>query len=674
MVGGQINSAPRSAASFPIQLLVNYWEIVPSQMAAKLEVLYRAGVKHIATFVPWQAVESDISHSLTRFLQAVADRKMTVSLIVTPELGVHFTSSGLPKDVMNRTDTVAQHFQKGPVQISLAPNSFHLPSLLSPEFTKRYYSFLSRIDNLLYDFEKTQGRSLDNVTLVMTGGFWKYYRSPVASATGAYSGIAGDYSNNGGVVYRQAVEDFYSQPEFNDPNPAAAQRWKTQAMDEVNRRWFHQHSEAVFRNRTLQFVRKRVSSVQLREIELFTPEADPALAYSFFLNAVSGCGSDFARLSGVLEDSAKMSTMAGFAPAVSCVHWSSLGGFKSLADTEKQFLILKSLLMMGPQGGGVLLDEAEWFSLSRSFRTHVEAFAEAIGNGDLTLKAKALYLCPHLWSGPTAFWSEISKKAGLAATKLASLELALQNEDARLLMLDPAFIITRDVVRKLVQWASNQGKVLVLPRSTLYTESARSALELIASGSTRIEMQLGVSYRILPLGEGKLVIYDAPEKAFTQEMNAPEWRNFISAVLALSEIEPECQSSDSRVSLIQLERKDQSSGLFVLNGSHRPVTADVIFPVDVSVSDLALEVRRNLSETLEPAAAAASARRFSLDVPACGILPLAIDRVGLGTLSEQKAADQLSRLGRDNAAAAAANELPGLGLSDLGTEGGVSWN
>lgn len=668
MVGGQINSTSNVPANFPIQLLINYWEIVPNQMAAKLDGLYRAGVKHIASFVPWQAVESDITHSLSRFLQAVADRKMTVSLIVTPELGVHFTSSGLPKDVMNRADTAAQHYQKGPVQINLAPNSFQCPSLLSPEFTKRYYSFLSRMDNLLYDFEKTQGRSLENVTLIMTGGFWKYYRSPVSSALGAYSGVAGDYSSHGGVVYRQAVEDFYSQPEFNDPNPTSSQRWKSQAMDEVNRRWFHQHSEAVFRNRTLQFVRKRVNSVQLREVELFTPEADPALSYSFFLSAVSGCGSDFSRLSSVLEDSARMSTMAGLSPATSYVHWSSLGGFRSLADTEKQFLILKSLLLMGPQGGGVLLDEEEWFSLSKGFRTHAAAFAEAIYNGDLALKPKAFYLVPHLWSGPTAFWGDFSKKAGLAATKIASLDLALLNEDARLLMVDPAFIFTRDVVRKLAQWASKHGRVLVLPRSTLYTESARSALELLASGSTRIEMQLGVSYRILPLGEGKLVVYDAPEKAFTQEMGAPEWRNFVSAVLSLAEVEPECQSSDSRVTLIQLERKDQSSGLFVLNGSHRPVTADVIFPVDVSVGDLALEVRRNLSDSPEQAAVA-SARRFSLDVPACGILPLAIDRVGLGTLAEQKAADQLSRLGQENAATAAANELPGLGL-----DGGISWN
>ncbi|MCM2323229.1 MAG: hypothetical protein NDJ90_08195, partial [Oligoflexia bacterium] len=61
MAGSEINP-------FPIQLLVNYWEIRPALMGARLDGLLRRGITHLATFVPWQAVESDISHSLTRFL------------------------------------------------------------------------------------------------------------------------------------------------------------------------------------------------------------------------------------------------------------------------------------------------------------------------------------------------------------------------------------------------------------------------------------------------------------------------------------------------------------------------------------------------------------------------------------------------------------------------------
>src|SRR5688572_14434656 len=98
----------------PIQILFNYWEIRSSLVGAKLDDLIRHGVTHIASFVPWQAVESDISHMLVRFLQAVADRKMTVNLILTPEVGMHYPNSGLPKDVIGKPENVAHHTGSGP--------------------------------------------------------------------------------------------------------------------------------------------------------------------------------------------------------------------------------------------------------------------------------------------------------------------------------------------------------------------------------------------------------------------------------------------------------------------------------------------------------------------------------------------------------------------------------
>lgn len=687
MVGGQINRhSSSSVASFPIQLLVNYWEINPAQMGSRLDQLLASGITHVVTFVPWQALEADISHSLPRFIQALSERKMTVSLIVTPELGVHFASSGLPKDVMNRSDASAQHFQKGPVQVSLAPNSFHLPSLLSAEFTKRYHSFLSRIDNLLYGLEtsaaatgdkKPQGMtSLSHVTLVLTGSLWKYYRSPIASCKDSYAAPAGDYSPNASIAYRQRLEDYYSQAEFNDPTPMAANRWKSQAMEEVNRRWFYQQSEAVFRNRTLQFARRKTSEVGLKELELFTPEADPSLAYSFFLSSVSGCNADFHKLSSLIDESSAMMSMAGYGAASPFVHWTSLGSFRSLTDSEKQYLILKSLLLLGAQGGGVLIDEEEWLSLSRGFRNHAEAFARSIERGDLSLKAPAVYLASHLWSGPTALWREFSKKAKTRARKAASLDLALSDRDARLLMVDPSIILTRDVVRKLVQWVhSDEQRVLALPRSVLYTENARAQLELIMAGSKQIDVNLGISYRVLSggsTGQGKLVLYDVPEAALTQEMTGPEWSSFMTQILALAEIETECQASDSRIELIPLNRKDESTGLFVLNGSRQPVSVDLFFPVNVSIGDLTTVVERSAhmsgtpksnDEKIEPA------KRFALDVPPCGVLPLAVDRVGYKQKrDEQLAADRLSALNHDNAMMAAANELPGL------NEGFTPWN
>jgi hypothetical protein len=397
---------------------------------------------------------------------------------------------------------------------------------------------------------------------------------------------------------------------------------------------------------------------------------------------VSGCNSDFHRLSSLIDESSSMMSMAGYGVASSFIHWTSLGSFRSLTDSEKQFLILKSLLLLGSQGGGVLIDEEEWLSLSRNFRSHAEAFARSIERGDLALKTTAVYLASHLWSGPTALWREFSKKAQTRARKIASLDLALSLGDVRLLMVDPSVIFTRDTVRKLIQWVSgDEQRVLALPRSILFTENARAQLELIMAEAKQIDVNLGISYRVLAggsTGYGKLVLYDVPEAALTQEMTGQSWGAFMTQILSLAEMESECQASDSRIELIPLKRPDGSEGLFVLNGSRKAVSADLFFPVDVSIGDLAAVVERASRVTadlmgLENPASGDSkiepAKRFALDVPPCGVLSLAVDRVGMTQKrDEQAAADRLSALNQENAAAAAANELPGL------NEGFAPWN
>ena len=145
MFRGEVNT-------HPIQLLVNYWEISPSRMGPHLDDLLCKGATHMASFVPWHVVETDISHRLFKFLQAAAQRKMTVSLIVSPELGIHYTNSGLPKDFVTKKENTAIDSKGAAVLSHLPPNSFQVPSLFSVDFSKRYYSFLSRVDTLMGDF------------------------------------------------------------------------------------------------------------------------------------------------------------------------------------------------------------------------------------------------------------------------------------------------------------------------------------------------------------------------------------------------------------------------------------------------------------------------------------------------------------------------------------------
>jgi hypothetical protein len=598
-------------------------------MAERLNELLRQGVTRIATFVPWQVVESDISHRLMRFLQAATERKFSVSLILTPEVGVHAVNSGLPKDVLSKAEIQAKHCDQGAVSVNLAPNAFALPSLFNPEFTKRYYGFLSRMDGFLADLGKTQPGLLERVTVVLTGSYWKYYRPPVASARAPFGGVAGDYSGAAGLAYRQVLDQFFSQREFTEPNAQAAGRWKTHSREELNRRWFYQQSEDVFRNRTFQLVRRKAAGAAVKEIELYTPEADPSMTYSHFLQMVSGTHADFFRLSALVDEAASRTSMASMNRSAPFIHWTMMGGFRNFADSEKQFLILKTLLLLGGLGGGVLIDEREWFSLSPQFRARAEVFARLIAQGDLTVEPQAMYLSSHLWSSAGKIWEEMSRRLGAGAQLVSSLEAVSRDRTAKLTLVDPGYILTREAVLKLAAWAK-EGRTVVLPRSPLFTEAARNELETLLVQTRHLEVNLGVPFRLHAWGSGKIVVYEVPESLPLTSQGLSFWQTFLTAVLSVADVQSECSLSDNRASVIAMRSRANGTALFVLNGTRSQIMADLTFPQAVTVGDFSQSARDQRDREDAARSHAVPSVRFSLEAPPFGILPLSIQKPASG--------------------------------------------
>ncbi len=665
MLGGDVNQ-------YPILLLVNYWEIRPARMGARLDELLKRGISHFATYVPWQAAESDISNTLIRFLQAVSERKMTVHLILSPEVGIHYPYSGLPKDVIARKENMAQHCHSGPITANLPPNAFQLPSLFAAEFTKRYNSFLARMDGIFADLSKSQPSLLRGVTAVLTGSLWKYYRSPAASAHGPFAGPAGDYSSHAALAYRTRVEQFFSQREFMDPTPASANRWKTRSLEDINRRWFYQQSENVFRSRSLQLLKKRYPELKVSEVELYTPEADSSVIYMSFLQMLSDGHSDFGTLSKLLDESAIRTSSASVGSTDSWVHWTSMGGYRMLADGEKQFLFLKSLLLMGSQGGRVLIDDSEWFSFSSQFRTRIDTIARGLQEKKLQLKRNAYYLVPHLWSDYGTLWDELTERMGPSVKMVSSLDLILQGEVSNLLIVDPSHVMTREMIQKITAWA-RAGRVVVLPRSKLYTDLARAALDLSLHQTKKIEIDLGFTYQLHSLGDGKIIVYDLPDLGGAKGEPLSAWKVFLDAILSVAEINNYCQLSDSRLNMIPLELQEDRVAIFVLNASRRTVTADIIFPKEVRISDFgpSLSQDAGLEQAGDGEGGSESdsrCNRFTLDVPPFGVLPLMVDGLRLSESREKQLAAQVAVETRENAMEAAFNQLTGFGLHEEGIE------
>ncbi|MBI2711366.1 MAG: hypothetical protein HYX41_00690 [Bdellovibrio sp.] len=628
-------------------------------LAARLDDLIKRGVTQVGTFIPWQAAESDISHALIRFLQASSERKIPVFLILSPELGIHYPNSGLPKNSVTKKENTAAHCHADKVSIHLPPNSFGLPSFFSAEFNKRYYSYLARMDSLFSDLLRNSPSLMKQTTVCLSGSFWKYFRSPKASSIAPFAGPAGDYSAPAALAFRQRVESLYAQREFSDPNAAAANRWKTRAMEDSNRKWFYQHSEDVFRSRSHRTLKKKSAGLKLSELEIFTPEADPSMTYQRFFQMIGGAGPDFIRLSGYLDEISVRASSTDSAINTPLIHWSSLGGFRNLSEPERQFLILKSVLLTATRRGGVLLEDGDWLNLSAAFRSRLESLIRTLTHdGAFQLKSPVLYLCPHLWSGAGTLWEELYSQLGPQTRMFASIDTAIQEPHSHIIIVDPSWILTHECVQKLANWAK-AGRLLVLPRSTLYTESAKHDLERLTQNTQKIEITNGLPYSLHAFGDGKIIIYEVPTSLSAKRESLSAWQTFINGVLSIGEIQPVCRTSDARLKVVSYEIPNDSVAVFVLNSSKRPVQADLVFPIEVSISDLgglfSQQSRKPEGSDL------VKANRISLTVPPMGVLPLKVDGLGPFSLKERHLAALNARQTEESALSSAYSELPGLG-------------
>jgi hypothetical protein len=271
------------------------------------------------------------------------------------------------------------------------------------------------------------------------------------------------------------------------------------------------------------------------------------------------------------------------------------------------------------------------------------------------MRTRALYLSSHLWSSASSLWDDLRDKMGLSARLVASVDLVLREKNAEMLIVDPDFIFTREQVLKLVSWA-RAGRTLVIPRSALYTESARAELETILGSTQRIEMTTGIPYRLHGVGDGKIFICDYTRNNLRDDVATTGWQVFIANVLSVAHLKGYCKVSDARLSAVALERRGGGLGLFVLNGTRGQVSGDIIFNEPVNVSDLSVA----LSARSQDVTGTGSSIRFSLEVPACGIFPLAVDGQQFLDQEERFIAADMEDITTKSVLHAGDSELPGL--------------
>ena len=656
---------PRARA---VMLLVNYWEYKPAALALRLDELRRQRITHIASFVPWQAAESDITHRLTRLIQLVLetpDRSLHLRLILTPEPGIHYPYSGLPKEFARSPENWALDSGLNPVFMLLPPQIFVLPSLLSPNLSERLEGFLSRMDAMLSDLSRPHSSSALPISLQLSGSFWKYYHP--AETRGSRIAPSGDYSPHAGTALRERVEQVVSQREFTEPSTESnpiLNRWKSRALEEITRRHFYQHAEETFRARCGKAIKRRSSAQGAKEeahIEIYAPEADPLLRYPQWARMVQGEGMDFLGLCSLLTASGERVSAVGRKVLPLWIHWTLMGGFGSLSDAERQYLLLQSCLEAAGRGGGVLIDEREWSGLSANFRARYEALSRFFARQELQARVVSYYLVAHLWSDYGSLWDELKKHLGHGVKMVASIGVATREASAQLLVVDPGVILTRELIQHLLAYA-HSGKTVVLARSSLMTPAAQRELQQSLQFLSPLEIQIGLSYQVYGLGHGKLVSYTLVEDYLTTGEPLSAWPRFVEALLALALIEPIFQLDQPIIQTLSFDYPQHRLALFLLNPTAQALEVELSFTQEIAVSDLGSFLSRpepfTQSAEIEFTDSSPS-RCYRLLVPALGVLPLAIDGLSFGLNQEGLVAAQMAAITEASVGQVAETELPG---------------
>ncbi len=643
----------RKTQIYPLQIAVNYWETRPSQMPSLLGQLQANGIRHVTAFIPWQNAECDIQHTLVRFLETIIEKKMSVSLVVSPEVGVSFPYSGLPKEIALDESMWARDRDGRPFIVGLPPVMHALPSWQSPELWKRYTQFLQKCEGWLADLARKNGDAKSRIQLILTGSYHKYYDSlPTIREFGRGTDL-GDFSHSGETDFEESLKKLKQHPEFRGAFGKSSTFLASPESTEILRNRRNYEREKEFRARQLQSFKKTGNEFDFVQVEMLTPEADPMFLYSQVFSEVDGRFRSFDRLNDVATKFARVYSGRDRKEMLPICHWTGLGQFRTLSESERQFLLLKSLLTYGGRQGAVLIDQDEYFRLSKSFKKRLSFFADLTFERELTMEPEVLVLGSSPWIESGVF-KKRSMMPGLGfAESSQAEELGLLDVlgTVKLVFWDDQRLLTSENLAQLMEWVKKGGTV-AFPRTAAWSDLAQVEWKDFYDLKKGIETKMGAVSEILRIERGHWVFYDPPSVK-------EDWVRFFQATYSLAEVTLAIDAV-SDVELLMLQRKrDEDRALFLMNPRQTAVESGVLFQTEMQIGDL-LEAYRSPDQINT-----VTAKQCDLEIPAFGVLPLTASGFGSDEF-ERKIAENHRELNPKYAEEAARTVLPGFAESDWG--------
>lgn len=597
-------------------VVLNYWEIKPTQYEAKLHELALKNVKIVSAFVPWAHLETDIFHSLKKFARAAWSVKLSVRLFVMPELGVNYPNAGFPKDLLANIGNLAVDRIGRVIYNHAAPNIFSMPSFSSPEVLKRFGNYLIKLGSILAEVFAEAGTS-DFCEIVVSNTLFNYYRSH-----GLGLADHGDYSAAQVMAFRDFLDCEYRV------NPAAAhatqgqdnetpetvlslseqsgEQFKMQLYEGYNRHRFFTHIEKLLREKTDMVFARKSTACKVRHIDLFNPECASEAAYHGLLSELFDSKPSLERY--------YRSIIAGGYRG-EAIFLGDSGVFRRFNEQEKSFLLLAALI----HSGEVCTMVEDLFRLSPNFHRKLRALVTFLEERRLVRQRGVTYVSASKFSMEETSFAMFSKMAPGVISAVPGLEHHTKHFSERLVFLDPKAVVRLIEFVQLLALAQS-GKVVAIPAPMRlvpnYSADASTYYEKFKKGRRAMQLNIGVPYEVYEYHLGHVVFYEP--QIFWTPGEKPGLTLFFQALLGLSDIHSMCSSSDPRLHVTSYVSEEDPSLrlLFITNPTSETVNTRLAFGKVVTLTGLPNGGLRD--DALAPLVG----RNFELAVPPLGILSM----------------------------------------------------
>jgi|GEM_PF-5444056 len=575
---------------FPIQFLVPFWEYRGPALVRLLEQAKRSGIHELFIYPPWSLLESDITHSLPKFLEQAVDQGFTVRIYASLPPASSMPLGGMPRDLLKNEAKLARDSEGRPFSRWSAPEPHLYPSLYDGETQKRFLAAFHKLEGLVKGALASQKNSRGE--LILCGGM---------SAFDLSVGV-----NWNRFDRSSAAQADFEKLKFSDPLKA----------DLLNQ---HQHAKSNLERRLSdQFLRKNLP------FEKFAWECPEVHPYALG-NAISALEANVLGQEDILE----ADPIYGRGHRDRWCWYVEEGALSRLSGPQRQSLILRSLLLYGGPTSGVVLPVREWFSCSEKFKGVALSLAKRIAS-EAIVPVTDLVVCegsdvPHAVS---PLFRSLRERHGSRVRRASPVDSMSGAQIAPKLMW---FTEDRFIEREefpFIQGFIENGGVVVMPKNPRAESSVATKISRLGrGGGSELKLNLPLPVSIVEVGRGKIIKYAQERDAcFSRELADMALK--IAGLEAIGELRA---GAGMEVLWFYRDPKTQpidplhSTSVFIFNGTENPVTSELNFSGEVSFYDDARVYQgQGVSEELK----LGHSQSFEMSVPAYGVISLAIDGMG----------------------------------------------